>query len=69
MYAGCPQAGTCDLGSLLREYRVSYVEFEPVDVNLIVTTRLGTRAQDLSVLVKTAHYTIYDVRPLWSSPG
>ena len=69
MYAGCPQAGTCDLGSLLREYKVSYVEFEPVDVNLIVANEAWYRAQNLSVLVQTAHYTIYDVRPLWSSPG
>jgi hypothetical protein len=48
---------------------VSYVEFEPQGVNGIVANPAWYRAQNLKVLVQTAPYTIYDVRPLWSSPG
>jgi hypothetical protein len=66
MYAGCPDTGSCQVGRLLRQYDVSYVEFEPAGYNGIVGNQAWYAAQHLPVLVQTPEYTIYRVRGLWA---
>jgi hypothetical protein len=69
MYAGCPSGSKCQVGSLLRRYRVSYVEFESGDYNNIRLNQAWYQNQDLPVLVRSGGYVIYDVRSLWSRPS
>ncbi|HUY54734.1 MAG TPA: hypothetical protein VMV23_06215 [Candidatus Nanopelagicaceae bacterium] len=69
MYAGCPATGGCQLGRLLRRYRVSYVEFEPGDYNNIPVNLAWYRSQRLPVVVQTSNYVIFAVRSLWSPSG
>ncbi|MFZ0169850.1 MAG: hypothetical protein WAL64_10630 [Candidatus Dormiibacterota bacterium] len=66
IYAGCPSVGTCQVGSLLRAYDVSYVEFEPGDYNNITINEAWFKAKDLPVVVRTQNYLILNVRSLWS---
>jgi hypothetical protein len=69
MYAGCSVGARCTVASLLREFRVSYVEFEPGDYNDIKLNRAWYESQDVPVLVRSGGYVIYDVRSLWARPG
>jgi len=69
MYAGCSVGARCTVASLLREFRVSYVEFEPGDYNDIKLNRAWYESQDVPVLVRSGGYVIYDVRSLWSRSG
>jgi hypothetical protein len=69
MYAGCTSGSKCQVRSLLRRYRVSYVEFEPGDYNNIRLNQAWYQDQDLPVLVRSGGYVIYDVRSLWSRPS
>ncbi len=65
MYAGCPPIGGCHLGALLRQYHVSYVEFEPGDYNNLPVNLKWFRAQHLPILVQTGGYVIFKVTRLW----
>jgi len=69
MYAGCPASGSCQLGALLRRYRVSYVEFEPGDYNDIPVDLAWYRRQHLPIVVQTKDYVVFDVHRLWSAAG
>ena len=69
MYAGCPSGSKCQVGSLLRRYRVSYGEVESGDYNNIRLNQAWYQNQDLPVLVRSGGYVIYDVRSLWSRPS
>jgi len=69
MYAGCPISGSCQVGRLLRQYDVSYVEFEPAGYNGISGNQAWYAAQNLPVLVQTPEYTVYEVRALWAPLG
>jgi hypothetical protein len=66
IYAGCPSLRRCQVGSLLRAYDVSYIEFEPGDYNNITTNEKWFEAKDLPVVVRTQNYLILNVRGLWS---
>ncbi|MGB6772522.1 MAG: hypothetical protein WBF51_11060, partial [Candidatus Dormiibacterota bacterium] len=66
IYAGCPSAGHCQVGTLLRAYDVSYIEFEPGDYNNITINEAWFKAKDLPVVVRTQNYLILNVRSLWS---
>lgn len=65
MYAGCPPSGGCHLGAILRQYHVSYVEFEPGDYNNLPVNLKWFRAQHLPILVQTGGYVIFKVTRLW----
>ncbi|MGH7697254.1 MAG: hypothetical protein ACRENV_01085 [Candidatus Dormibacteria bacterium] len=65
IYAGCPSAGPCAVGRLLRAYDVWYIEFEPGDYNDIPADLSWFEAQHLPVVVRTADYVIFAVRRLW----
>ena len=65
MYAGCAAHSRCQMGALLRRYRVSYVEFEPGDYNNIVANLSWFRAQHLPILVQSGGYVIFQVTRLW----
>jgi len=65
IYAGCGTASPCEVGSLLRRYRVRYIEFEPGDYNDLVVNRGWFQSQHLPVLVRRGGYLILQVTSLW----
>jgi hypothetical protein len=66
MYAGCSNAGRCDVTALLRQYHVDYVEVDDrvhdagaisTDVNTAWWARAG-----FPVVARSEHIVVYDVR-------
>ncbi len=69
IYRGCQSGRPCQVGALLRRYRVSYIEFEPGDYNQIAVNRRWFEAQHLPVVVRAGGYLILRVTGLWSTPS
>ncbi len=67
IYRGCAHQRACQLGVLLRRYRVSYIEFEPGDYNNLPVDEAWFRAQHLPVVVEKGGYLILKVTRLWSA--
>ncbi|MGA9776070.1 MAG: hypothetical protein WBU92_09150, partial [Candidatus Dormiibacterota bacterium] len=66
MYAGCTSGRPCQVGTLLRRYRVSYVEFEPGNYNQLQVNLAWYQSQRLPVVVRTPLYVIFKVTSLWA---
>jgi hypothetical protein len=69
IYRGCQPGRRCQVGALLRRYRVGYIEFEPGDYNNLLVDESWFRAQHLPVVVNRGGYLILKVTRLWSAQG